>query len=89
VVEQQAQNLCEDFSSEIQATWRDIEANQRDLQATNLEFKMQLLAVEARTRRPGGGNAGTSTHRVYPPKFDGFTSCTVFHHQFKVITKSQ
>jgi hypothetical protein len=49
------------------------------------EFKTQLVAVEDWTRRRGG-NTGTSADKVKPPKFDKFTSWTVFHHQFETIT---
>jgi hypothetical protein len=47
---------------------------------------MQLAAVEARTKRGGGGNAGTRTDRVKPPKFDRSTPWAPFNHQFESVT---
>jgi hypothetical protein len=45
---------------------RIIEVTQHDLKATHLTFEKQLAAAETRTKREGGGNAGTSTDRVKP-----------------------
>jgi hypothetical protein len=44
------------------------------------------VAVEARKKRGGGGNIGTSADKVKPPKFDGSTSWAVFHRQFEAAT---
>jgi hypothetical protein len=56
-----------------------------DQQARNLreEFKAQIAAVEARSRRAGGGSPGARTATVKPPKFEGLTSWAVFHRQFE------
>jgi hypothetical protein len=54
--------------SVVEATRQDAEATRRDL--------------EARTRRAGGGSAGTNADKVKPPKFDGSTSWIVFQRQF-------
>jgi chromosome segregation ATPase len=68
MVEQQTRNLREDLS--------------RNIEATRQDFETQLLALEARTRRAGGGNAGANADKVKLPKFDGSTSWVVFHRQF-------
>jgi hypothetical protein len=57
VVEQQAQELHKEFSTELQAT-------QHGLEAKGQEFKVQLMAVEARTRHGGGRNPSGETTRV-------------------------
>jgi hypothetical protein len=76
VVAQQTRNLREDLSSNIEATRQDLEATQRDLET-------QLAALEVRTRRAGGGNAGANADKVKPPKLDGSTSWAVFYRQFE------
>ena len=53
-----------------------MEATQRDLEA-------QLAAVEAGTRRAGGGGPGANITTVKLPKFDGATSWAEFHRQFE------
>jgi hypothetical protein len=62
-------NLREDLSRNIEATRQDLETH--------------LAALEARTRRAGGGNAGANADKVKPPKFYGSTSWVVFHRQFE------
>jgi hypothetical protein len=62
---------------------RDKKATQHDLEATDREFKMLLLTVEAWRRCRSGGNAGKSTDRAKPLKFDWSASWAVFYHQFK------
>jgi DNA repair exonuclease SbcCD ATPase subunit len=54
-------------------------------QARNLreEFEAQLAALDARSRRAGGGGAGANSTTVKPPKFVGETSWTVFHRQLE------
>jgi len=47
------------------------------------KFEAQLAAVEARSRRAGGGGPGAGTTTVKPPKFEGATSWAVFHRQFE------
>jgi hypothetical protein len=76
MVEQQTRNLCEDLSKTIKATRQDLKATKRGLET-------QLAALEVRTRRAGGGNAGANADKVKPPKFDGSTSWAVFHRQFE------
>jgi hypothetical protein len=83
MVEQQARNLRADLSRNIEATRQDVEATRRDLEATQRDFETQLAALEAQTRRAGGGNAGANADKVKPPKFDGSTSWAVFHRQFE------
>jgi hypothetical protein len=78
MIEQQAQNLLNEFSTELQAT-------RRDLEATCWEFEIQLAAVEAQMIH-GGGNVGTRADRVKPLKFDEFMSWTVLHHKFEAVT---
>jgi hypothetical protein len=68
IVEQQTRNIREDLS--------------RNIEATRQDFETQIAALEVRTRRAGGGNAGANADKVKPPKFDGFTSWVVFHRQF-------
>jgi hypothetical protein len=82
MVYQQTHNLREDLSRNIEATRQDVEATRRDLEATQRDLETHLAALEARTRRAGGGNAGANADKVKPPKFDGSTSWVVFHRQF-------
>jgi hypothetical protein len=53
------------------------------MEATRRDFETQLAAVEARTRRAGGGNTGTNVDKVKTPKFDGSTFWAVFHRHFE------
>jgi hypothetical protein len=64
MVEQQTRNLREDLS--------------RNIKATRQDFETQLAALEARTKRAGGGSAGANADKVKAPKFDGSTSWVVF-----------
>jgi len=57
-----------------------VEQQTRSLQE---EIEAQLPAVEARSRRVGGGGPGTGTTTIKPPKFDGAISWAVFHRQFE------
>jgi hypothetical protein len=82
-VEQQTRNLREDLSRNIEATRQDVEATRRELEATQRDLETQLAALEARTRRAGGGSAGANADKVKPPTFDGSTSWVVFHRQFE------
>jgi signal transduction histidine kinase len=95
-VEQQAQELQDDFNKEIQVTrdetqklredfhtLRDIiEITQRDWEATSQELESRLAAMDARMRRNGNGNLGTNVGQVMPPKFNGTTPWSAFHRQF-------
>jgi hypothetical protein len=82
MVEQQTRNLREDLSRNIEATRQDVETTRRDLEATQRDLETQMAALEARTKRAGGGSAGANVDKVKPPKFDGSTSWVVFHRQF-------
>jgi len=53
------------------------------IKVTRRELEAQLAAVDARTRRAGGGGPGANSTTVKPPKFDGGTSWAVFHRQFE------
>jgi hypothetical protein len=58
-VEQQAQELREDFK-EIQATRQDIiQPARRDWEATTRDLESRLAAVNVRTRHTGKGNLGS------------------------------
>jgi hypothetical protein len=46
----------------------------------------QLAALQVKMRRAAGGNAGTNTDKVKPPKFDGSTSWVVFQRQRRPLT---
>lgn len=63
-----------------------IQASRHDLEATRRGFETQLSAVEARTRLRNGGNAGISTDRVKPIKFDASTTWTLFYRQVEAAT---
>jgi hypothetical protein len=54
----------------------------RNIESTRQDFETQLATFEARTKRAGGGSAGTNADKVKPPKFDGSTSWVLFHRQF-------
>jgi hypothetical protein len=75
MVKQQAQNLLEEFNTELQMIQCDLEATCWDW-----ELKMLLVAVEACTRRGGGRSTGASADKVKQMKFDISTSLTVFCH---------
>jgi hypothetical protein len=62
-----------------QQTWHLRE----DIEATRRELEAPLAAVDARADRAGGGGPGASSTTVKLPKFDGATSCAVFHRQFE------
>jgi hypothetical protein len=91
MVEQQTRNLREDLSKNIEAGHAEFEErvtrNLREdlssnIEATRQDFETQLAALEARTRRAGGGSTGANADKVKPPKFDRSTSWVVFHRQF-------
>jgi hypothetical protein len=71
MAEQQTRNLMEDFN--------------RNREATKMDFKMQMAAVETWMRRASRGSAGANTNTVKPPKFYGSTSLDVLHCQFKAV----
>jgi hypothetical protein len=83
MVEQQTRNLREDLSRNIEATSQNVEAMRHDLEETRRDLETQQAALEARTRRAGGGNAGANADKVKPSQFDGSTSWAVFHRQFE------
>jgi hypothetical protein len=64
-VEQQAQELRDDFNKETRATQR--------------YFETRLAAMDARKRRTGNGNVGINAGQVMPPKFGGTTPWSAFH----------
>jgi hypothetical protein len=70
--------------SQLKLTWRGIEANRCDLEATRPEFVMQLVALESQTRPGSGGNAWISAD-MQPPKFDGSTFWTIFNLQSRAV----
>jgi hypothetical protein len=47
---------------------QDLEGNRQDLEDMRRNFGTQQTAMEDRTRRGGGGKAGTSTEKQVPPK---------------------
>jgi hypothetical protein len=54
-----------------------------DIEATRSELEARLAAVDVRSSCASGGSPGAKSNTEKPPKFDGATSCAVFHRQFE------
>jgi hypothetical protein len=55
------------------------------MEATYQDFQMQLASADAQIRCRASKNSGTCVAMVQPLKFDGSTSWTIFHCQFKTV----